>query len=106
MSANAEDGSGTADSGTEVPPPVANTWWPNRLRLQGKPIFLIQGLEKGEFIRYNRIERTGASPNRTEQRLDVSPGEHDDPTVARQRQRDCRSDAAAGAGNHGDSRHL
>jgi hypothetical protein len=58
------------------------------------------------YIRYNRIERTGASPDRTEQRLDVSPGEHDGPTVARQRQRDSRADAAAGAGNHGDSRRL
>jgi hypothetical protein len=58
------------------------------------------------YIRDNGIEGTGVSPDRTEQRLDVSPGEHNGPTVARQRQRDGRSDAAASAGNHGDSRRL
>ena len=58
------------------------------------------------YIRDDRIERTGASPDRTEQRLEASPGEHDGPPVLGQRQRDGRTDAAASAGDHGNSRRL
>jgi hypothetical protein len=31
-------------------------YYPGRLRTTGKPIALLQGIRKGEFIRYNRIE--------------------------------------------------
>jgi hypothetical protein len=50
------------------------SWWPGRRRSDGKPMFLIQGLEKGEFIRYNRIEGAFTGLSAMVRLRDAAPG--------------------------------